>query len=311
MIKNAISLTSPIQRNGSTLAGFINKRIAWFLLAPSFLFFTVFWFVPTVASFGISFYYWNGVDFAEAEWVGLENYLYMLEDFNFSGVFFNTFYVTFIAMVILPPLSLILAIVVDSGIKANSFFTAIFFLPTVLSMIVVGYLFTLILSPTYGFSDAVMGLLGLDHLIQYDWLGHKSTAMNSIIAVYIWKSFGFYVLLYIAGLKNVPREQVEAAKIDGASTLQTIWHVVIPHLREITYVVLILVFTNTFLLFDMIIVMTEGGPFYATDVMGTYMYQQAFSGGKTEMGYASSIAIVMLIINLSFVGLLSKFRQRT
>ena len=166
-------------------------------------------------------------------------------------------------------------------------------MPTILSYIVVGILFSLFLSPSMGVFNPILVKIGLADF-QHQWLGEKQTALYTIMVINIWKEFGFSMLLFLAGLQSIPKELYESARIDGAGAWNSFIFITIPMLKEVTIVVIILAVNQAFLVFDLIYVMTVGGPYHASEVLSTYMYNRAFTGGR--MGYGTAIAEVLFVI---------------
>jgi ABC-type sugar transport system permease subunit len=190
-------------------------------------------------------------------------------------------------------LGLTLAVLLEQGLRGSNFFRGVFFIPTVMSFVVVGIVFMLLLSPELGLVNPLLRGVHLGGL-QRAWLGERATALPTVIGVDVWKNFGLSMFLFVAGLKSIPREYYEAASIDGANAWQRFWSITLPALRPVTAVVVTLASINTLKLFDLVYVMTAGGPNHSSEVLTTWMYQQGFK--FNNMGYGSAIAVVLLIV---------------
>jgi ABC-type sugar transport system permease subunit len=265
---------------------------AYLLLAPGLLMYVPFHFVPIIGVFFLSLVSWKGYSFATIRWAGAGNYLSMLRDQYFGWALWHNIQFVVIVVVVQTVIALSLAMLLERKPPGSNFFRGIYFMPTVLSLVVVGLLFNFVLSPSHGLLNSLLRLLGARSTPV--WLGDSKIALFILMVVHMWKEFGLSMFLFIAGLETIPLELFDAAKVDGAGPWKVFRNVILPLLKETTTVVVILSTINCFKLFDLVMVMTKGGPFFATEVLATRMYTQSFKYGK--IGYGSAIAIVLFVI---------------
>jgi raffinose/stachyose/melibiose transport system permease protein len=265
----------------------------YLFVLPALSFYAVFLALPIVGVVIISLLNWSGLSMSDIAWAGADNYVALAGDPVFwQALLHNMIFIGggASAMVVI---GLILAVLLEQGLRGSNFFRGAFFIPTVMSMVVVGIVFMLILSPELGLINPLLRGVNLGNL-QRAWLGERATALPTVIAVDVWKNFGLSMFLFVAGLKSIPREYYEAASIDGANAWQRFWSITLPALRPVTAVAVTLASINTLKLFDLVYVMTAGGPNHSSEVLTTWMYQQGFK--FNNMGYGSAIAVVLLIV---------------
>ena len=273
------------------------SRVHLVLLLPALLFYTLFWVVPALMALVSSFTEWNGVSLVSIRWVGLDNYAELFGDRFFWNALRNNVVFVAVVLVSIIVLGTLYALILNLRPKGHSVFATIFFVPIVLSSVVIGLLFTQMLSPTVGLFGPLLGALGFPDLVEQQWLGDRDTALPMVMVVYVWREIGFAILLLLAGLQTIPDDYIEAARIDGANQWHITRYITLPLLRPVLTVVIVLVTTNAFLLFDLIIVMTNGGPFHASEVLSVLMYNEAFLKGSP--GYGTAIAMMLFAITLA------------
>ena len=263
---------------------------------PALLAYTIFVFYPMCQS--IYFTFFEGTPNVDFEFVGLQNYAKLFEDVNFHESFLITmqyFFVTGGGWIIF---GLIVALMLRYGLQHFANFSrTVVYLPAVLPGVAAAALFSKVLevSPTYGLVNSLLDLVGLDSLIR-GWTGDSATAMWMVCLVDLWKGIGYYAIIFYAGLINVPTDIEEAARIDGAGRLTVIWRIVLPLLKPVTIMCVVLAIMNSLKVYDMPLVLTDGGPGRATTVLSIYMYKTAFT--NWQYGYGSTIAVVMLALTL-------------
>jgi multiple sugar transport system permease protein len=272
------------QRRRLTLAGSL-------FVLPSLALFALFLALPLIYSLVISFSEWSMM--RPPVWIGLENYQKLLTDDIFFRSLRNTAVFTILFVPSVTFLSLGSAALLNQKIGAKSLFKALIFIPVITPSIVVGVVWTYIFQPELGLANALLSMLNLPTSL---WLGDQAVALPALVIVTLWQRFGWFMILFLAGLQDVPVEVKEAAEIDGASPWQSFWQVTVPLLRPTVVLVTILAAISAFQVFDLIFIMTEGGPAYATQTLSYYIYTQAFR--SFDMGYAAAMSYVLFIILL-------------
>lgn len=289
--------------------------MSYLFIFPQVLMFLAFTVWPMIANVYFSFFNWTGIGWPD-EFAGLANYREVWQDSYFWNAFRNSLIYTVSLVVIVVPLSLLAALVLNSPrLKGAVFFRTMFFIPVVSTMAIIGIVMKFIFAERGGL---INGLLLKLHLIDapVGWLSDAYTAMIALILVGIWKGFGIKVVYWLAGLQSLPRSIYEAAKVDGASEFQMFRYITVPLL--VPFLILISFFQMiwAFNVFDLVNTFTNGGPFFGTDVVPLYIYRNSFlmQGGLPRMGYASAASLFygIAVVTLSLVlGIGAKrFRSR-
>lgn len=259
-------------------------------IAPAVVLYLMFTVWPILASWYYSLFNWSGIG-APTRYVGLANF----REAATNPYFWNAFKITFQFMLGLVavqlPTTLIMAIILNNPrLKGASVYRIIFFLPVVTTTAIVGIVMTYIFSPFNGALNTVLVRTGLLERPVH-WLGQASTALATIVVVAAWKGFGTNMMYWLAGLQAIPTEVYEAAKVDGANSTQTFFRITVPLLRPVGLVITLLTVVGGLRAFDLIKVMTDGGPFFATEMISLFIYRYAFGGGVPRIGFASAAGI--------------------
>lgn len=273
---------------------------------PAIFLFVLFFGIPVIAAFGLSFTDWNINRLFKPAFNGLANFIYLFQDEYFALALRNTFKFAIITTMLIIVIGLIFALFLNAAIFGRSIFRTLFYLPAVLSLIVVGIMFTSVLRMDNGILNQLLGALGLESL-QRDWLGNPKFALNCVIFVQVWKWAGFAMAIFLAGLQGIPNEYYEAAKIDGASRWRQFLNITFPLLAPAFTVVVTMNTIGGFKVFEQVYVMTGGGPGNASQVMGTYIYRE-FSKGSLGRSTAMGLILFLMITIIALVvnGLLKR-----
>lgn len=264
----------------------------WFVL-PGFIFYCLFFAAPFVTSVYLSFTEWNGIGWPK--FTGLDNWIRLLTDSAAHAALLNNVIWTIIGTAAPIFIGLILAVLLWSGAKASNFYRTVYFLPVVLSPVMVGVIWNWIYNPIYGLLNTALRSVGLDDLAT-GWLGESETALYAVLIAAIWSYLGFCIVVLYSGLQKVDLELIDAARIDGASAWQRFLNVIIPQLRPVLTMVLVYTVIGGFNVFDLVWVMTRGGPNNASEVIATYTYEVAFR--SNEYGYGATLSMLMSILAL-------------
>ncbi len=276
-----------------------NTWIAYSFLAPNFLGFLIFTLLPVMFSIALAFLNWNGGPIDRITWAGFSNFSTIFKSFSFTktdlGITLkNTMLYTLATVPLTIAVSLTLAAILNKAGKAIKFFRTVFFFPYVASIVAICVCWSFMLMK-YGPVNQYLSIFGIN--IGKSWTQSKDHAMLAIILVSIWRSAGYYMVMYLAGLQGVPRELYEAATVDGASGWQKFWKVTFPMLTPTTFFVSIMMVISCFKIYDVVAIMTEGGPGRSTKMLVTYIYDLSFN--QIKYGVASSVAMVLFIIVLT------------
>jgi ABC-type sugar transport system permease subunit len=266
---------------------------AYLFVGPAVLVLGAFLVYPSIFSFLLSFYEWNGFTPQWGDFVGLDNYSSLVRDPIFWKATVNSILFVVVRTPLEVGIAFGLALLLNQNIPGRSFLRTMFFVPVVMSLIVVTILFQRILEGNAGLLNTFLRSLGLDSIARI-WLGDPATALPVVILVSVWKNVGFSLVILLAGLQGLPQEVLEAARCDGADRRQLTLRVVIPLMKPIIAIATVLSIIGGLKVFDLIYILTRGGPTYATEVFATMLYRHAFD--LNEMGVASALAVVMVLV---------------
>ncbi|MGY8826887.1 MAG: carbohydrate ABC transporter permease [Candidatus Latescibacterota bacterium] len=282
-----------------------NWKAGLLFILPALLFYLLFMVVPYLLAFGVSFVKWRGVSL-DMHFVGLANFATMFDDPNFWKALKNTVFFTVSTGIIVPVMALYFAVAVTRKLVIGAqFFRVTYFFPNLISQVAIAVLWWFALNPQFGILSNFLRLLGLDNLPS--WLGDPLWAPWCIVVVKVWAAVGFYMVLYVSSIQGIPEDYYDACKVDGAGEWQSFRHVTLPLLSEMMKVSTIFLLLNGFGTFDLVRIMTDGGPDRSTETLATYIYENAFELGK--FGYATTIAMTLFFITFS-LALLSLWLQR-
>ena len=272
-----------------------NQRllIPYIFIAPNVVVFTVIMFVPILLAFYISLNEWTLIGYPT--FVGLGNYLDMLEDSEFLRAFYNTGVYTLGTVPTSIALGLAVAVGLNRKLPGRTLLRSIFFVPVIISLVAVALIAAWIFNDNYGIINAALSAVGIGDV---PWLSSARWAMTSLIIATLWIRLGFNMVIYLAALQSIPTELYDAARVDGASGWRRFRHITWPLLGPTTFLLVIINIIYSLHVFDLIYVMTGGGPGFSTTVLVQYIYQMAFTEG--QMGYASAIGVVLYLLLLVF-----------
>lgn len=267
------------------------KKYPLFFSFPAIFVFLLFFITPTVIGIYYSFTDWN-INADEIKFIGLDNYRELFNEPRLKQAFTNTLIFAAAVTVLQNVTGIALALILNEKLKLRNLLRMIFFMPYVIAPLVIGYIFRAIYHPEHGIVNRILDSVGLDFMMQ-DWLNDPRFALFTIIVTDIWRVAGFSMVVYLAGLQFIPKDLTECASIDGASYWTRFKHVVFPLLAPAFTVNVLLAMIGSMKVFEIVMVLTEGGPGYTTEVFYTYI-RNTFSSG--EMGYATAINMLLFVL---------------
>ncbi|XID93815.1 carbohydrate ABC transporter permease [Paenibacillaceae bacterium WGS1546] len=258
-------------------------------IGPMLLLFSIFIMLPFVRSIIYSFQDWNGIS-SVTHWVGWENYVNLLKDANFARTLSFSLKYAIATVLAFNSIGLLLAVALNMGLRTRNLLRTAFFLPTVMGILVVGYLWNFIIKNVFPLIGDLTGF----EIFRQNWFVSPDYAFWAIVLVTLWQGVGYYIIIYLAGLQGVPNDLVEAAQIDGAGRWTRFWTIILPLIRPSLTICLFLSIVNGFKSFDINFSLTMGGPFGTTESISYQIYQDAFN--KDMFSYASAKAVVFFLV---------------
>ena len=295
MSQTASSLSTRTIRQSSWWKRNQQKLTPIIFLAPGLLFFVVYVIWPIISSLTISLYQWDGL--SPKTFLGLENYIMLFDDAYFYVELWNNvkWLVCFMLAV---PVGLGLAIFLNQTIFGIRIVKSLFFFPFVISQVVIGLIFTWFYRPDYGVIAPFLNLIGLEG---WSILADEDYATYGIIFAGLYPQIAYCMILYLTGLNNINSDQIEAGRMDGAKSFSLFWNIVLPQLRPATFLAIVVTVIGALRSFDMVAIMTQGGPWGSTNVLAYYMFEQALSEYGYRMGYGSAIAAILFTIMMFYI----------
>ena len=279
---------SPKRKTGSFRKGDLGS--AFLFLSPTLVIFSAFILFPVFFSFYLSFQKWNMFS-GDATFVGLDNYARMFQSAEFWQVLKNTAIYSIGTIPINMALSLWVAYLLNKKLAGKKFLRTAFFAPVIISPVAAALIWRWMYDPNFGLVNYFVEMLGFNPV---NWLNEPTAAMFALIIMSVWKTFGINMVLFSAGLQGIPDSYYEAAELDGAGKFAKFWHITIPMLAPTTFFIMIMSMISSFQVFDLVYVLTSGGPLGSTKVLVFYVYEYAFK--FFEMGYASAISYFLFAL---------------
>lgn len=278
-----------------------NKKAILFFILPALVVFCLIVVVPILQSLRYSTLRWDGI--STGMFIGTQNYLDMVKDPVFRLSLRNSLLLAAASVFIQMPISMFLAMILANGVKGENFFRNAFFVPVIISSTVIANLWMKIYHPSYGLLNVLLERVGLESLTR-EWLGSSATALVACFIPMIWKDIGYNMLLFYSAAKSISPDIIEAARVDGATRNQIAFKIIIPLITPMVEAVTIFCIVGSLKSFDMIFILTGGGPMNASSVLTLQMYKEIFT--NNHYGYASAIAIAIILICLGFTVLVQQ-----
>lgn len=277
----------------------------WLFVLPCFIFFIIFVFLPILMGFFYSFTNYTGLS-RSMDFVGLKNYINLFKDRYFIGAIKNNIIYSVLFSISTMVLALIVSVLLNKAFIGKAYFKIAFFLPYLTSMVSVALIWKMIFNPYGGPLNTFLEFIGISNPPK--WLASSDWALYAVIIVAVWKDMGYYMLIFMAGLQNIPVSLYEAASIDGANEWHAFTRITIPMLSPTIFLNSVILTINSFQVFDLINVMTGGGPGKSTNVLAFRIYEEAFKYGR--MGYGSAIAYFLFFVIMILTLIQFKVQKR-
>ncbi|CAM4260007.1 raffinose/stachyose/melibiose transport system permease protein [Paenibacillus endophyticus] len=273
-------------------------------IIPTLALYALFFVYPVIVSFFYGFFRWDGI--TEKVFIGFDNFTRLWQDEVFRKALVNNFYFMAFSLIVNIPLVFLISIIISKVRRMRDFYKSAVFVPVVISTATVAILFGVLYNYDSGMINQFIRLVAPDDWAR-EWLSDPKLAMLSILIANAWQNIGFFIVLCLAAILNIPKEIVEASKLDGVNGWQETWSITLPLVRPILFVMLLLTVSGTMKVLDIVQIMTNGGPFQSTEVMSTYMLKVGFR--SLELGYGSAIGVAMFIIILVLTGILQRITK--
>lgn len=284
------------------------RRFVFACLAPAVILVALFMFWPTVNVFRMSLYRMGGIT-NRKEFIGLQNFRTLMEDKNFLEAMQNTILIIMMVMIFTIVFAILFAAILQRGkFKGKNFFRVIFYIPNILSIVVIGGIFGAIYDPSNGLLNTFLEAVHLDFLT-HKWMGEPKIVIYSIIFALVWQAIGYYMVMYMSGMSAIPEDLYEAASLDGSSEINTFFTVTLPLIwTNIRTTLTFYIISTINLSFLFVQIMTDGGPNGKTEVFLNYMYKQAYGNGA--YGYGMAIGVVVFIFSFVLAAIVNKITDR-
>lgn len=270
-----------------------DKTYTYYFLLPAGIIYFIFFLLPTIMSFFFSMTWWTLTDW---EFIGLENFRVFLSEPSMNIGFKNTVIYAVVTCGLKVVLGLLIGTFLSTRLRTVSFIRSMVFFPTLLSTIAIGIAFSMMMHPSQGMINTVLSTIGI---VGPDWLGNVKIALLSVALVDVWQGLGIATVIFIAGIMSIPEEYFEALMIDGGNAIQKFWHIIVPLSKPAMNTVIILAFIGGLRSFDLIWVMTKGGPGFSTDLIASIIYKQ-YQAGFYGISTAGNVLLFIVVAILAF-----------
>jgi raffinose/stachyose/melibiose transport system permease protein len=301
--RNERNISSVEQRHARR---YLRQTQGWVFVLPPLVIYVLFVLIPLAKSAYISLTDWNGVR-PIINWIGLDHYVNLVQDPRFLNALWHNIIWVIVGTIAPIVISLGLAMLLWPRTRGRTLFQSAFFMPQVLSTVAVALIWSRVYHPLSGVLNNLLAAIGLRHLAT-GWLGESNTALVAVLVAAIWSYFGFALTVIMAGLQTINMELIDAAKVDGANSWQRFIHVIIPELRYVLTMIVGYTLIGGFNVFDIVWVMTQGGPANATEVVSTLLYTEAFVEG--DVAYGTAMAMTLTLISLVISAIFITVRER-